>query len=423
MNTRILSIAVFVVLLIVLEIYTYSGLKTLINQPRQLKIYNLIFLFHLLFSIIATAYIIYDFSLFKSNRSLLVNIISGYLFSAFIFKLIFSSMLFLQDSGRLFITFFDYLKNLLSNSQNAETVTLRGRREFLTTGSLFVAAIPFVSLLYGITIGKYKFVVNKLQLGFKDLPQNFSGFKVLQISDIHAGSFDSIESVAKGIELINQQDADIVLFTGDLVNMDKNEILPYIQIFKKIKAKFGKFAVLGNHDYIGMDTSDDPQQYLEDLNSIFNEMGFRLLLNESTSVEINGEKIYIAGVENWGRDSWFPKKGDLNKALLNVPNDAFTILMSHDPTHWDEVVKKHTRIIPLTLSGHTHGMQFGIDFSGLRWSPAKYNYPQWKGLYEENDRKLYVNIGFGFIGFAGRVGMWPEISVFELQKVGSSIPS
>lgn len=332
-------------------------------------------------------------------------------------------MLFLQDSGRLLISCFDYLKNLLSDSHHAETVTLRGRRDFLTTGSLFVAALPFVSLLYGITIGKYKFVVNKLQLGFKVLPQNFSGFKVLQISDIHAGSFDSIESVTKGIELINQQDADIVLFTGDLVNMDKNEILPYIQTFKRIKAKFGKFAVLGNHDYLGMDRSDDPQQYLEDLISIFDEMGFRLLLNESTPIELNGEKIYIAGVENWGRDRWFPKKGDLDKALLNVPNDAFTILMSHDPTHWDEVVKKHSRTVQLTLSGHTHGMQFGIDLSGLRWSPAKYRYPQWKGLYEENDRKLYVNIGFGFIGFAGRVGMWPEISVFELQRVSSSIPS
>lgn len=332
-------------------------------------------------------------------------------------------MLFLQDSGRLLITSFDYIKNLLSNSQHADTVTLRGRREFLTTGSLFVASIPFVSLLYGITIGKYRFVVNKLQLGFKELPQNFNGFKVLQISDIHAGSFDSIESVTKGIELINQQDADIVLFTGDLVNMDKNEILPYIQTFKRIKAKFGKFAVLGNHDYIGMDRSDDPHQYLEDLISIFNEMGFRLLLNESTPIELNGEKIYVAGVENWGRDRWFPRKGDLNKALLNVPNDAFTILMSHDPTHWDETVKKHSRIIPLTLSGHTHGMQFGIDLCGLQWSPVKYRYPQWKGLYEENDRKLYVNIGFGFIGFAGRVGMWPEISVFELQRVGASIPS
>ena len=416
MKTKFISLIIFIGVLIILELYTYSGLKSYFNQAKQLKIFNIIFAVQLIFSVLATIWIIYEFSTFRHNRSLLANVLSGYLFSAFIFKLIFSSMLFLQDSGRVLFSAYEYIKSWIVNPEPSGLVSLPGRREFITTGSVFVAAVPFLSLLYGITVGKYKYTLNKVALKFSDLPKAFHGLKVIQISDIHAGSLDSVQSVEKAIELINDQEADLVLFTGDLVNMEKDEILPYIQSFARIRAKIGKFAVLGNHDYIGMYQSADKLQYLNSFIEIFDQMGFRLLLNESATIEKDGEKIYLAGVENWGRDRWFPKEGDLDLALQSVPDDSFIMLMSHDPTHWDEIVKTHPLKVHLTMSGHTHGMQFGIDIPGFQWSPVKYRYPQWKGLYHENERNLYVNIGFGFLGFPGRVGMWPEITLFELES-------
>jgi len=218
--------------------------------------------------------------------------------------------------------------------------------------------------------------------------------------------------------MINDQNPDLILFTGDLVNSDKDEIDPYIEIFEKLRAKYGKFAILGNHDYYGLpDDHAEEKIYWADFFIKYEKMGFQLLANENAHIQIQEDRLQILGVENWGASHYFPKNGNLDYALEGVPEDDFCILLSHDPTHWSEKVLDHKRHIPLTLSGHTHGFQFGISVPGFKWSPAQYRYPHWLGLYEEKDQKLYVNRGFGFLGFPGRIGMWPEITVIELAKV------
>ncbi|MEN0047965.1 MAG: metallophosphoesterase, partial [Bacteroidota bacterium] len=272
----------------------------------------------------------------------------------------------------------------------------------------------FLGMLYGITKGKYRYTVNKVKLNFPDLPKAFDGFKIVQISDIHSGSFDDVDKVAEGVAMVNEQAADLLLFTGDLVNSDKDEINPYIDIFKKLEAKEGKYAVLGNHDYYGAPKNDSElDAYWKDFFSKYEQMGFRLMNNENTRIERDGEQIRLLGVENWGAPP-FPQIGDLDKALNNVQEDEFCVLMSHDPTHWEHRVLPNKKKIHLTLSGHTHGMQFGINLPGLKWSPVQYRYKRWIGLYEEAKQYLYINRGFGFLAFPGRVGMWPEITVIEL---------
>jgi len=242
--------------------------------------------------------------------------------------------------------------------------------------------------------------------------------KLVHISDIHSGSFDSLEAVQRGIDLINAQNADIICFTGDLVNNDSREIEPFIQDFKALKSKYGIYSCLGNHDYGDYKhwkSKEVKQQNLETLFKHHQAMGFKLLNNSNVELTNKGEKIVILGVENWGKPP-FPQHGDLDKALKNVNNADFKILLSHDPSHWDYKVLTHPTNIDLTLSGHTHGMQFGVEIPGFKWSPIKYLYPRWAGLYQEATQYLYVNRGFGFLGFPGRVGIWPEITVIELKK-------
>ena len=291
--------------------------------------------------------------------------------------------------------------------------------------AVFVGKIVFSGLLltqelYGMTLGKYEYTVDRIKLSFKDLPSAFDGFKIIQISDIHAGSFDSIKDVRKGIDLMMQQEADLILFTGDLVNSNKNEIDPYIESFSNLNAAYGMYSVMGNHDYYGLyriprGDHSTKSAYLDDFNKKHRKMGFTLMNNTSVLLSKGGESIRLIGVENWGAGP-FPKKGNLTKAIDGVAQDEFSILMSHDPTHWDHHVIDHPKKIHLTLSGHTHGMQFGINFLGIKWSPVKYRYKRWMGLYKSSDQYLYVNRGFGFLAWPGRVGMKPEITVIELKK-------
>ena len=273
-------------------------------------------------------------------------------------------------------------------------------------------------MLYGITKGKYDFRVNKVKLAFDHLPNAFEGFKIVQISDIHSGSFDSKEAIVEGIKIVNQQGADLVLFTGDLVNNDSREILPFITDFNALKAPYGVYSVLGNHDYGDYkkwNSVQDKQENMELLFQYQKEMGFQLLNNENAMITKGDDVIGIYGVENWGNPP-FPQNGDLDKALSGGEDVGFKILLSHDPTHWDKKVTTHPVHIDLTLSGHTHGMQFGVESPGFKWSPIKYIYPQWAGLYAKDNQHLYVNRGFGFLGFPGRVGIWPEITLIELTK-------
>ena len=290
------------------------------------------------------------------------------------------------------------------------------RRKFISTTALAAAGIFSALAIDGIIFGKYRHTVRKVKLRFKNLPENFKGYKIVQISDVHSGSFFNPQKLQKAIDLINEQDADVVLFTGDMVNNYADEFKPFIPLFKSIKAKDGKFSILGNHDYGdygAWNSREEKAQNIPTLKNYQAEAGFKLLRNENIALEKNGEKIYLLGVENWGIKP-FPQYGDLDKALKGVPEDAIKVLMSHDPTHFDEVVKKHKTHVHLTLSGHTHGMQFGLDLKNIKWSPVKFKYKIWADLYESEGKYLYVNRGFGVIAYPGRVGINPEITVIEL---------
>lgn len=284
--------------------------------------------------------------------------------------------------------------------------------------AVIVAGILFFLLLFGVTRGRHYYKVRKQTIYFDDLPAAFDGFTITQLSDIHAGSFTDKKGVQKGIDLVNAQQSDLILFTGDLVNNEAREMDPWISDFAELNAPYGKYSVLGNHDYgdyISWESPQTKQANFSRLKQVHHEMGFQLMLNEYKTIEKSGETITLIGVENWGKGG-FHKYGDLKKASLNVTNDAFKILMSHDPSHWDAQVNKHQQPIHLTLSGHTHGMQFGFEVLGFKWSPIKYVYKQWAGLYKHDKQYLYVNRGFGFLGLKGRIGMWPEIAVITLKR-------
>ena len=293
------------------------------------------------------------------------------------------------------------------------------RREFISKLAMGLAAIPLASIIYGIYRGKYNYKVLKYTLSFEDLPAAFDGYKLTQISDIHSGSFDNMEKVKYAVDLINEQESDVILFTGDMVNNKVEELVPYKDVFNKLKAKDGLFSVLGNHDYgdyVQWDSDEAKHQNLEDLKSLQKEIGFTVLLNESKFLEKNGERIAIVGVENWGVGG-FKKAGDLKKASQNINENDFKILMSHDPSHWEKEVIQDDYHYHLTLSGHTHGMQFGIEIPGwFKWSPVKWRYKYWAGIYQELGQYINVNRGFGYLAFPGRVGIWPEITVIELKK-------
>lgn len=323
----------------------------------------------------------------------------------------------------LFLTFFLLFEDFFrlgiwgyNKMSGQEDLALPTRRKFISQMALAAAAIPFASIAYGITKGKYNYKVKKLTLKFKDLPKAFDGFTLTQISDLHTGSFDNKKQVEHGVQLVNDLKSDVIFFTGDLVNNRADEAEPWIDVFGKCTAPMGKYSVLGNHDYgdyVQWNSDNEKEQNLNNLKANHGKMGFKLLLNEHIKLNKDGESINICGVENWGKPP-FVQYGDLDKATHNC--EGFKILLSHDPSHFDEKVIQHPSQANLTLSGHTHGMQFGIDIPGFKWSPVKWKYPKWSGLYSVKNQHLYVNQGFGFLAFPGRVGMWPEITQITLQK-------
>ena len=305
--------------------------------------------------------------------------------------------LLLEDITRL-------IKAIFRKPTNAPRIP--SRRKFVSTLGWGLAAIPFASILYSIFKGKYNYKVWKYTLYFDNLPKAFDGYRITQISDIHCGSFDNYEKIRYGVELINSQKSDVILFTGDLVNNLANEVHNWKSLFATLQAPDGVFSIMGNHDYgdySSWETSEAKQQNLEHLFQLQKQMGWQLLLNEHCYLERNGEKIALIGVENWGHGR-FSKYGDLNKAMEGVNTEDFKILMSHDPTHWQEVVLPENKDVQLTLSGHTHGMQCGIEIPGwLKWSPSQYIYKYWGGMYEEDGKYLNVNRGFGYHAFPGRL--------------------
>ncbi len=347
----------------------------------------------------------------------------GYAFAFFIALLIPKMILLIsmlgEDIFRVPLAIYRYF----TEGDSAKGNYFPSRRAFISKIAIGLAAIPFASILYGIYKGKYNFKVLKYTLHFEDLPEAFDGYKLTQISDVHSGSFDNKEKVEYAIDLINEQQSDAIVFTGDMVNNKAEEMLPYVDMFSKLKAKDGLFSVLGNHDYgdyVRWESETAKQKNLDDLKAIQKQIGFDLLLNESRFVERDNQRIAIVGVENWGKGG-FKKAGDLKKAVELVDKDDFKVLLSHDPSHWEAQVVPDDYHYHLTLSGHTHGMQFGIEIPGwFKWSPVKWRYKQWAGIYEEFGQFINVNRGFGYLAFPGRVGIWPEITVIELKRGASN---
>ncbi len=290
------------------------------------------------------------------------------------------------------------------------------RSTFLSWLGLGIGGTLFGTLLYGFS-NKYNYQLKNIKLSFANLPAAFKGLKLVHISDIHSGSFQNKEAVKKGIDLIMAQKPDLVLFTGDLVNDRHEEMNEYLDVFSQIKAPLGVFSSLGNHDYgdyVSWSSPEAKAENLEKLKGVHAQMGWRLLMNEHVLLVRDGEQIAIMGIENWGAKGRFPKYGKMKEAYPGAEKVPFKILLSHDPSHWDAEVKIKYPDIDLMLAGHTHGMQFGLENPYFKWSPVQWMYKQWAGLYESGNQKLYINRGFGFIGYPGRVGILPEITLIEL---------
>ena len=307
---------------------------------------------------------------------------------------------------------------LLASSHSASSIPVDGisRSVFMSWLGFGVGAGLYTSLLYGFS-NKYKYRVRRVQLAFDNLPAAFKGFKIVQLSDIHSGSLKNPEAVRRGVEMVLAEKPDLILFTGDLVNDIAPEVGEYQAIFGCLTAPMGVYSTLGNHDYgdyAWWENAEAKKANLDHLKRIQDEMGWRLLMNEHVVLERGGGQIALIGIENWSAKARFPKYGKMDEAYAGAEKYPFKILMSHDPSHWDAQVRKEYPDIDLTLSGHTHGMQFGLEVPGFKWSPVQYVYKEWAGLYEQGKQKLYVNRGFGFIGYPGRVGIMPEITVIEL---------
>lgn len=399
---------IFAIFFILITLYGFQAIKTVSKNPWV----------HYLFiglGLLIIGNFVIQFAMSSEGRVLspAKSYAFGFLLVFLAFNLVIIPFMIGEDILRFFMGSYE---KLFSQKQAFHAPS---RRKFISTIAIGIAAIPFASLLYGMYRGKYNFKVLRYVLHFEDLPEAFDGYRITQISDIHSGSFDNREKIEYAVNLVKEQKGDVLLFTGDLVNNKATEMLPWKDLFGELKAKDGVYSILGNHDYgdyVDWNSQAEKTQNLEDLKFLQKQMGFDLLLNESRFIERDGQRIAIIGVENWGKGG-FKKAGDLKKASEHIDKNDFKILMSHDPSHWDEVVLKDDYHYHLTLSGHTHGMQFGIEIPGwIKWSPVKWRYKHWAGIYKELGQYINVNRGFGYLGYPGRVGIWPEITVIELKK-------
>jgi len=293
------------------------------------------------------------------------------------------------------------------------------RSSVMSYGALVLGALPFLSLTYGMARNPYRYQVLRQRIPVKGLPKALEGLRIVQVSDIHSGSFLLREPVERSIDLALAEKPDIIFFTGDLVNSAAREMEPFIEMFSRLKAPLGVYSILGNHDYGDYQFWPSPEDKIrnfEKLKETHRVLGWDLLLNEHRSIPVGDTSLQVIGVENYSAHPRFPKYGDLMKAKSGLPEGGYRILLSHDPSHWDDQVIKDHPDIGLTLSGHTHGFQFGVDIPGFfKWSPVQYVYPRWAGMYREGDQFLYVNRGLGYLGYPGRVGILPEITLLTLE--------
>lgn len=410
-NIHLMRWFLFILIVLIIDYYAFQSLRTITKS-------YLWFGFYWVFTIVVLGNFIFQFLGYNRNDGFSHSnaYAAGFLIAMIVPKLVVIAILFGEDVLRLPQGVYSYF--MQGSDANDGVKHFPSRRKFISQIALGVAAIPFASILYGMYHGKYNYKVLKYVLYFEDLPEAFDGYRITQISDIHSGSFDNMDKVKYAVDLINKQQSDVILFTGDIVNNKATELESYVPVFNKLKAKDGMYSVLGNHDYgdyITWNSEEEKKQNLEDLKSLQKEIGFDLLLNENRFIEKRGERLALIGVENWGKGG-FKKAGDLQKAKSQVDAKDFKIVLSHDPSHWDAEIVNDNYHYHLTLSGHTHGMQFGIEIPGwFKWSPVKWRYKRWAGIYEELGQYINVNRGFGYLAFPGRVGIWPEITVIELK--------
>jgi predicted MPP superfamily phosphohydrolase len=401
-------------LMALLDIYIFQAIQVILPSSQKLRL--AIIIAYWIVSVMAFIFfILMPYSAFDSWPRWLLSNARAIVIGLFVSKLI-ASLFFAMDDIRRAGT---WIIGKIASSPQPEMAAGGGgvtRSVFLSWLGLAVGGSLFGTLLYGFG-NKYRYQVNRIRLSFKNLPASFKGLRIVHISDIHSGSFTDKEAVEKGVKKILKEKPDLILFTGDLVNDRAIEMADYIDVFSKLNAPLGVYSTLGNHDYgdyVRWDSVEAKKENLEQLKQVHAKMGWRLLMNEHVVLEKGNEQVALLGIENWSGKGNFGRYGKMEEAYPGTEKYPFKILMSHDPSHWDAEVRTKYPDIDLTLSGHTHGMQFGVELPGFRWSPVQYMYPQWAGLYEGDKQKLYVNRGYGFLGYPGRVGILPEITVIEL---------
>ncbi|MER3497268.1 MAG: metallophosphatase [Chitinophagaceae bacterium] len=402
--------------MIALDLYVFQVMRTMMNSAGH-KTRLIVFSGYWAVSVISlVVLLILPYLHFDQQHKLVKNTLFAVIVGLFFAKVV-AALFFLIDDLRRGI---QWMAGKLFFS-NTEGETLQegekiNRSAFLSWAGTIAGSGLFGSLIYGFG-NKYRYRLHRLKLSFQNLPAGFKGIKIVQISDIHSGSFTDKHAVSRGVDKILAEKPDLILFTGDLVNNVSDEIKDYLDVFSRLQAPMGVFSILGNHDYgdyVHWETTDEKKANLEQLKIYHQQMGWKLLMNEHAVLEKANDKIALIGIENWSAKARFPKYGNMAHAYKGTEQYPFKILMSHDPSHWDAQVRPHYPDIDLMLSGHTHGLQFGVELPGFKWSPVQYIYKQWAGLYQEAHQKLYVNRGFGFIGYPGRVGILPEITVIEL---------
>ena len=417
MANRILMVKIYIIIITVLiDIYAFIGILGLLKgQGTYLKL--IVSVLYWLVTVLILAGVLYYLRLDTGQRDPAglsgIFLIFGIYTLIYMPKLVFIAFRGTEDIAWLV----SRIVHTISGSTGAPL-----RHKVISQTGFILSTIPFLAILWGLVFGRFHYQIEDVEIRFSNLPASFDGLKIVQLSDIHLGSvYGKEKKLQKAVDIVNSLEPDLVLFTGDLVNSFTEEAHGWEKMFAGIHARVGKYSVLGNHDYgdyWGWKSVEEQAENLRMLLDVHRDMGFRLLRNEWDTIGINGERIALVGVENWGLPP-FKQYGDLQKSLQGVPENAFKILLSHDPSHWDAQVNGKTDI-PLTLSGHTHAMQFGVKLGRFQWSPSKYMYKRWMGLYRENGQSLYVNRGLGFIGFPGRIGLRPEITRITLRKDNKS---
>ena len=399
----IISLIIFFFILVFIEFYFYLGVKKILNRKSRLIYIFTFFSLYLFF-------VIYSFTFEISSSSRVFSYYLSIIFLFLIAKTISLPIILIEDLFRLF--------NFIKSKINTKSKVNLKRRALISKLSLIFSSLTLPVGFDGIFFGKYRYRIINHEINFKNLPKKFDGYKLVQLSDFHCGSLENKHMVDKAIKMINNENADLILFTGDFVNNRFKEVEPWVKSFSKLKAKDDMISVLGNHDYGDYQrwsNKIEKEENFKNLLEIQKKIGFRVLMNENKHIVRGNEKIAIIGVENWG--ARFNQLGDIEKSIQNISDEDFKIVLSHDPTHWERVLKDHPKKFDLTLSGHTHGMQFGIEIPGIiQWSPVQWVYKYWAGLYTHKGRCLNVNRGFGVLAFPGRVGIWPEITSITLKR-------